>query len=193
MKEDAGLRRQEDTIYLGPGPGFGSGRHPTTRGCLGLMESFFEGGRPARVLDAGCGSGILSIAASLLGARTVLGVEVEKTAAATARRNVGWNNVQDVVTIFRGDLQDVLGSYDLILANLDPGAAAIFGVTLGKRLVSGGHLILSGLAGFETDHALKRLVQDRGLNLLEHLRKGGWSTLLLNRPKLKNETGSTDA
>jgi len=152
------------------------------------MEALFEDHRPARVLDAGCGSGILSIAAALLGARKVLGVELEKAAADTARRNVAWNNVQDVVTVACGKVQDLRGKYDLILANLDPDAAVILGAALGRALVSGGDLVLSGLAGFETDRALLHLAMDYGLNKVEHRVLGGWHTLLLSKPPTEDET-----
>ena len=183
VKEGVGDRHRKGTIFLGPGPGFGSGRHATTRCCLCLMERFLEG-HPVRVLDAGCGSGILSIAAALLGARKVLGVDLQEDAVDTARRNVGWSNVQDVVSILCGDLQEIRGNYDLILANLDPDGAVKLGETLAKRLVPGGYLMLSGLAGFETDRALKHLAGDHRLNLVEHAGKQAWSTLLLSKPRV---------
>ena len=192
VKEGVGEGHRKGTIFLGPGPGFGSGRHATTRCCLCMMETFLEGYHPVRVLDAGCGSGILSIAAALLGARKVLGVDLQEDAVDTARGNVGWSNVQDVVSILRGDVREIRGNYDLILANLDPDGAVKLGETLAKRLVPGGYFMLSGLAGFETDRALKHLVGDHGLNLLEHAIKQAWSTLLLGKPRVQGDARSSD-
>jgi ribosomal protein L11 methylase PrmA len=86
-----------DTIYLGPGHGFGSGRHPTTVMCLEVLERLLSDYRPDKVLDAGTGNGILAIAAVRLGADHVLGVEKIREDAETARCNLLLNLVQSKV------------------------------------------------------------------------------------------------
>ena len=89
-------REDDVVITLDPGMAFGTGHHPTTRMCLELLETHIQPGD--RVLDLGCGSGILSIAAAKLGASDVFGLEIDPIAASVAERNVRENGVQDTVT-----------------------------------------------------------------------------------------------
>lgn len=99
--------------------GFGTGHHPTTRMCLELMEEIkcrFVG---ADVLDVGCGSGILSIAAAKLGARSVTAVDIERSALECTLRNASINGVQDRIRVRLSDLASAVeGSYDIIISNL---------------------------------------------------------------------------
>ena len=88
-------REDDVVITIDPGMAFGTGHHPTTRMCLELLEMHVEPGD--RVLDLGCGSGVLSIAAAKLGASDVLGLEIDPTAASVAERNVRENGVQNTV------------------------------------------------------------------------------------------------
>lgn len=184
-------RHETNTIYLGPGHGFGSGRHPTTRKCLMLLEKFFELYSPKRipnrVLDAGTGNGILAIAAALLGANHVIGVEREKEAVETARRNLLINHVQDRVDIKQGDILNLKGTYDLIIANLCPDRLSQLACALEKLIKQGGHFILSGLTGFEKDRTLRLLMVNRGLILIEDLWDQGWTTVMMRKPE-KNKT-----
>ncbi len=173
---------RDDTIYLGPGAGFGSGRHPTTCMCIRLLESLFAVSTPVNVLDAGTGNGILAIAAKRLGADRVLGVEKEEEAAETARNNILLNRMEKNIRIQHGDVRRLSGSYDLILANLCPDQISQLAGDLEKRLACSGDLILSGLRGFETNHTLKILEQQRGLILLEDLWDQGWSALWMHKP-----------
>ena len=89
-------------IRLDPGMAFGTGHHPTTRMCLEQVEALVEPGM--EVLDAGCGSGILSIAAALLGARRAFGLDVEETAVSVAEANAAENGVAGVVSAVAGSL-----------------------------------------------------------------------------------------
>ena len=106
-------------VPLEPGLAFGTGHHPTTRMCLELLERLLpEGGR---VLDVGCGSGILTIAALKLGAERAVCLDVDTDAVESARRNVAAAGVGDAVTIKQGSLPDELafpGTFDVVLANI---------------------------------------------------------------------------
>ncbi|MCS7253323.1 MAG: 50S ribosomal protein L11 methyltransferase [Armatimonadota bacterium] len=99
--------------------GFGTGHHPTTRMCLELMEEIVEEFCGADVLDVGCGSGILSIAAAKLGARSVTAVDIERSALECTMRNASLNGVREKIHVKLSDLASAVdGNYDIILSNL---------------------------------------------------------------------------
>ena len=168
-----------DTIYLGPGHGFGSGRHPTTTMCLEVIERLLSNYTPEKVLDAGTGNGILAIASVRLGAGHVLGVEKIREDVETARCNLRLNLVQSKVYILHGDVCNLHGTYDLIIANLCPDQITLLAKVLEERLSEGGYFVLSGLRGFEKDRVLRLLTVQRGLILVEDLWDQAWSTLLM--------------
>lgn len=168
-------------IYLIKGPGFGSGKHPTTQACLSLLQPLLHRYRPQRVLDAGAGNAILSIAAAFLGARKILAVEIDSEAADTARTNVRINGVRGRVYVYWGDAFDLHDTYDLIMANLSAQQAALFASKLESRLMPGGYMLLSGLCGFERERALEKLAIRKGLILLDEIFDGGWTTMLLHK------------
>jgi ribosomal protein L11 methyltransferase len=145
--------------------------------CLNLLELLLDRVLPADVLDAGTGSGILSIAAARLGARKVTGMEVDSDAVKCAGKNIRLNRVQDRITIRHDDLINVRGLYDLVLANLGPKHAADYGEHLIKHLKAPGHLIISGLSGFEVSRTLKRLRDGSGLRVWKRSWDQGWTAL----------------
>lgn len=106
-------------IRLDPGLAFGSGCHPTTRLCLQLLRRVYAQDRPARVLDLGAGTGVLSLAALALGARQVVAVEYNDLAARTACRNVRYNDREKEVLLIQGDARHfAYPAADLALANI---------------------------------------------------------------------------
>ncbi|MEE8148631.1 MAG: 50S ribosomal protein L11 methyltransferase [Longimicrobiales bacterium] len=134
-------------IVIDPGTGFGTAEHGTTRGCLRLLDGAVR--RGARVLDAGCGSGILSIAAAMLGASEVLAIDDDPQACAPALENVERNGVASSVEVRQecvtGDLLGALGPFDGIVANIRSGVLLPLLEVLGSSLAAGGWLILSGI------------------------------------------------
>ena len=115
----------EVVIELDPGLAFGTGSHPTTRGCLVALQKHLKGGWTA--VDIGTGSGILAIAAAKLGASHVFALDVDPVAVEVARRNAKANGVESAVEVREGDIEAVKGkSIDLAVANLTaPDIAAI--------------------------------------------------------------------
>ena len=104
-------------LDLDPGLAFGTGTHETTRLCMEMLERYGKPG--ADVLDVGCGSGILSVAALLLGAGKAVGVDIDELAVKTARENAALNHVQDRFTAICGNLTDrVSGIFDVVVANI---------------------------------------------------------------------------
>jgi ribosomal protein L11 methyltransferase len=127
-------------IRLDPGAAFGTGTHPTTRLCLRWLDAELRPG--ARVLDYGCGSGILAIAAAKLGAGYVVGTDLDPQALATAHANSANNTVMADYTA--PDRQPA-GSFDLVLANILSNPLRILAPALLARVAPGGSLVLSGI------------------------------------------------
>ena len=112
--QDSGGRTVLD---LDPGLAFGTGTHETTRLCMELLEQYVQPGM--NVLDVGCGSGILSVAALLLGADKAVGVDIDELAVKTAVENAEINHVEERFTGICGNLTDqVTGTYDIVVANI---------------------------------------------------------------------------
>jgi len=104
-------------INIDPGAAFGTGTHSTTRMCLELLEKYVSVN--TKMLDIGCGSGILSIAGALLGANSVVGVDIDKTSVKVSRENAEINNISDRTKYLSGNLCDeIYGTFDVICANI---------------------------------------------------------------------------
>lgn len=133
-------------LLMDPGMAFGTGLHPSTSLCLKAVE---ESVRPGmRVLDVGTGSGILSIASALIGAQTILAVDVDETAVQVARNNCQVNHVADLVQVYPGSLEvsQPDESWDIVLVNiLAPVIMELIELGLDSRVRPGGLLVLAGI------------------------------------------------
>jgi ribosomal protein L11 methyltransferase len=130
-------------IRIDPGVAFGTGTHPTTRLCLSWMEQYLAPG--SSVLDYGCGSGILSICAALLGATQVLGVDIDPQAVATARANAQRNRANAQYTSPEPFALDRSRNFDLVVANILANPIALLAPALARRVRDGGTILLSGI------------------------------------------------
>ena len=151
-------REDDVVISIDPGMAFGTGHHPTTRMCMDLLEQYIEPG--CRVLDLGCGSGILSILAAKLGASEVLGLEIDSTAAAVAASNVEMNGVQDTVKIQEATLpypHAPLGNYDLLVANVSAKVITDLAEHIVDVVRSGGRSIFSGILDRQRAGVVERM------------------------------------
>jgi ribosomal protein L11 methyltransferase len=136
-------------IRLDPGLAFGTGSHPTTRLILQRLEGLLQDGtRAPRVLDYGCGSGILAIAAAKLGAQDVAATDIDPQAVEATAANAKANGVQMHVA-----LPDALpaGDYDLVLANILAGPLVALAPLLASRTRAGGRVLLSGILRSQAD------------------------------------------
>ena len=133
-------------LQLDPGLAFGTGSHPTTRLCLQWLDTQLNGGES--VLDYGCGSGILAIAALKLGAGSATGVDIDKQAVQASRANADQNNVQAQFY-----LPDALpeGQFDVVVANILANPLRMLGEMLAARTKQGGRIVLSGLLDEQAD------------------------------------------
>lgn len=137
-------------IELDPGMAFGTGSHPTTRLCL---EWLCEVVSPrATVLDYGCGSGILAIAAARLGASAVLGVDIDEKALESARFNAERNNV---VLAIQHSGTSLEATFDIVVANILTNPLCVLAPLLAARVAPGGKLALSGVLETQTDQVIK--------------------------------------
>ena len=127
-------------VRLDPGLAFGTGTHPTTQLVLRFLESTIRGGEA--VLDYGCGSGILAIAAAKLGAARVDGVDVDAQALATARDNARSNGVELQPTPPEGLRA---GAYEIVVSNILAQPLMVLAPVLGARIALGGTLVLAGI------------------------------------------------
>lgn len=132
-------------LDIEPGLAFGSGTHETTRLCLETLEKYIT--PETTVLDIGCGSGILSVAALLLGAKSAVGVDIDALAVKTARENGEKNGFTEPrYTVFQGNLTDkVSGKFDVVVANIVADIIIMFCKDVGKFLKDGGVFITSGI------------------------------------------------
>lgn len=157
-------------IALDPGLAFGTGSHPTTRLCLKWLADHLEGGET--VLDYGCGSGILAIAAAKLGAARVVGVDIDPQAVAAARDNALRNRVE--AGFFLPDAAPPLQA-DILLANILTNPLKALATLLARRVRTGGQIILSGILEVQADEVIPAYAPWFDLSLTGTL--DGWALL----------------
>ncbi len=181
-------RQPGDVVMtMDPGAAFGSGKHETTALCLRLIEANVNEGD--RVLDMGCGSGILSIAAALLGCAHATAVDVDENAVKTALANARDNGLgADVYEAHAGNiledaafLRSLGDGYDMICANIVADVVMAMGGMFWGALKQGGALLVSGIIDPRADEVSSSLAS-RGFVLQERLDLGGWSALRLVKP-----------
>jgi ribosomal protein L11 methyltransferase len=135
-----------ERIVIDPGLAFGTGGHATTRLVLGLLERRAEErGLPAEVIDVGCGSGVLAIAAVKLGAARALAIDIDPEAVTATRENAATNGVAGAVEARLGTAADVSGAWPLVLANIELAAFEACAADVAMLVAPGGEIYLSGL------------------------------------------------
>lgn len=178
--DPTGARGEDLVLRLEPGVAFGTAEHATTRACLRFLANSVRGGD--RVLDLGTGSGILAIAAALLGAGRVLAVDADPLACDAARRNVTVNGVGRRVRVRRLEVgaRDLgsLGRHDVVAANLQAPILLSLMPGLAGALRREGWLVLSGVVGEERTGVVAA-ARSAGLSAVEEATEGGWWTGLL--------------
>lgn len=176
-------------VVIEPSTGFGTGHHASTRLCLRALQGIGDRLSTSRVLDLGAGSGVLAIAAALLGAEAVVAVERDPDALANARRNVRRNRVAQRVTLLAGDLADLsLDAGDVVTANLT-GASFVGHAAAVRRLVRpAGLLLASGIAAGEEQDV--RTALEPPFVLRERTAEDDWVGLVFERPARSVRTGN---
>ena len=169
---------------------FGTGTHPTTQLCLALIEDFFtlsENKPGIRVIDVGCGSGILSIAALKMGAERAIGVDIDPESVRASAQNAEINEVTSQIELGIGSIKEVIaGNFgfhtgQLVLANiLAPILVELLKQGLGDLVVKDGWLILSGILA-EQSSEVESALEIYGFHLLKKSQMGDWVALAAQR------------
>jgi len=171
-------------LALDPGMAFGTGLHPTTRLCLAALEDLADRGyaEGARVLDVGCGSGILAIAALKLGARAAYGVDTDPIAIESTLANARRNRLTRKIQARVGSLPSEQPPFDLVLANLIAGVLVPLAAALRDELRPGGTLLASGIF-IDREAEVAAAFEAAGLSIRERSVEGEWVALMAVRPR----------
>lgn len=186
-ESDDDVRPDDVVLVLDPGMAFGTGLHPTTQGCLMALEDVVRPEAGMTVLDAGTGSGILAIAAALLGATEIAAFDTDALAVQATQDNAAHNGVSDLIHVWRGELDSARAetsrdTWDIVVANIL--APVIIGLLAEKGLMNhvapGGRLILSGII-LEQGAAVERAMEAAGGWVERSITAGDWVTYVAGR------------
>lgn len=174
--EEYEKEKGEIIIELDPGMAFGTGTHETTMMCIEALESYVKNGH--KVLDIGCGSGILSIVAAKLGAKKVIGVDLDQMSVKVSNENIHLNKVEDLVEIRLGNLFDVVHEKaNIIVSNIIAEVIMDMVDHIGNYLHTGGIFIASGIILEKVDKVKDKLMEN-GLEILEIKDMGEWALIV---------------
>lgn len=163
-------------IEIDPGMAFGTGTHETTSLCVKMLEEYQKKGD--KVLDVGCGSGILSIASALLGAEDVLGVDIDPVAVEVAGENIALNHVDNVARASYGDLtKGVDYRANIVVANLMADLVMMLAEDVAVHMLPDGYFISSGIL-VEKEITVCEHLRKLGFSIMEVREDGGWCCIV---------------
>ncbi len=178
--EEYNKKENETVLYLNPGMAFGTGGHHTTKLCLSLLDSISPEGKT--VLDMGCGSGILSIASLLLGAKTVTAIDIDELATKISHENADLNNVNDErFIVYCGNILEneklektiCENKYDIIVANIVADVIMAMAPLFKACIKNSGLLIVSGIIDTRSEEVLEKL-KETGFIIEEVKNDNNW-------------------
>lgn len=174
----------EFAVLVDPSHAFGSGSHPSTAQCLAAVDRFAAG---STVLDVGCGSGVLSVASAVVGATSVVAVDVDPIAVSTTEANATRNGVETIVDVQTGSAGDAVGRFDLVLANVGAATALSIAGDLAARCAPGGRLVVAGLYEDRAEELASAL---DAVGFVEEDRSvvDGWACLIHHSPSAMQHT-----
>ena len=172
-------------VKIDPSMAFGTGTHPTTRLCLEAIEANLEPGKP--VIDVGCGSGILSIAAALLGATEILAVDIDNAAVISTKENATANGVLEKIETGIGSVKEIKNGLfsrrraPMVVANiLAPVIIRLFDAGLADLIAPDGKIILSGILAEQADSVNESAVA-KGLHPVDKLQMDDWVAMIYSK------------
>ena len=178
--EDYEAANGELVIEMDPGMAFGSGLHETTSMCVKALEKELVNANPEqriKVLDVGTGTGILAMAAVLLGADDALGIDIDDEAVRVAAENIEKNGLSDKIRIRKGDLMaGVDYDADIIVANLMADLVIKLSPSAAAQLRKGGMYITSGILDIK-EEVVKKAIEDAGFDIINVLADGEWRAI----------------
>ena len=158
-------------LNLDPGIAFGTGTHETTRLCLEALERYVTA--DTKILDVGCGSGILAVAALLLGAESAVGVDIDEMAVKTAKENAELNGVGDKIKVIHGNLTDkVSGKYNVVAANIVADAIILLSEDIKSFMSDNAVYIMSGIIDSRADDV--RSAISELFEIIDEYSENGW-------------------
>lgn len=167
-------------IELDPGMAFGTGTHPTTVMCLQALEKVVKEGHS--VVDVGTGSGVLSIGAAMLGAKSVHALDLDEVAVKSAQENIQLNKVEHIAEVFHGNLLDTVKEpADVVVANILAEIIMSFTDDAFSIVKPGGVYVTSGIIGAKKDE-VKAALEASGFQIEEVLMMEDWVAIISRRP-----------
>ena len=174
--EEYTAKEGEKIIDIDPGMAFGTGTHETTRMCINAIEKYMNKGDS--LIDIGCGSGILSIAAAHLGAEKVIAVDLDKLAVKVSKENVNLNEFSNTIDVRYGDLTDVIDEKaDVIVANIIADIIAKLSENIADFIKDGGYFISSGIINDKKDFVISKL-KENNFDIIEENNDGEWNCIV---------------
>lgn len=171
-------------IEIDPGNSFGSGTHETTSMCIEMLEKYMK--PTDTVIDVGCGSGILSIAAGLLGAKGIVAVDIDALAVETSKENIKLNGLEAVTDVRQGDLLSVISEQaDVVVANIIADIIVMLADDIDKVLKPNGLFISSGIINTKAEWVLESL-KARDFEIIEYVIKGEWAAVVSKKKSGEN-------
>ena len=173
--EEYDKQDEELIVELDPGMAFGTGTHETTRMCIKALDKYVK--PDTTVFDVGCGSGILAIVAAKLGAKHVVGVDLDPVAVDSSKENIGFNDL-DNIEVLEGNLLDVVeGKADIVVANIIAEIICVLTEDVNKALNNGGLFITSGIIHDRVD-MVKEKFKECGFEIIEINKDGEWNCIV---------------
>lgn len=155
---------------------FGTGTHETTKMCINAIEKYIK--QEDILIDIGCGSGILSIAGAILGAKKVIAVDLDKLAVKISKENVELNNYQDIIEVRHGNLTDVITEKaDIIVANIIADAIVMLSENIKDFMKEDAYFISSGIINEKADYVKENLIKN-GFEIIEHNNDKEWNCIV---------------
>ena len=169
-------KESERVVLIGSNMAFGTGEHETTSMCVEFLQKYVGSGDT--VIDVGCGSGILGISASILGAKKVIMTDIDECAVTATEQNLKLNGVENAEVYLKNLLDDNTVKGDVIVANIMAEVLIAFAGGLKNNLNAGGKVILSGILTDRLDKVIKAY-KEQGFTVLDTKIKGEWSAVVL--------------
>jgi ribosomal protein L11 methyltransferase len=163
-------------LSIDPGAAFGTGTHATTSMCLELLDEMVTDGQT--ILDIGSGSGILSIAGVLLGAKNAIGVDIDPVAVKVAKENAAMNGIEDKAKYIVGNLnEEISDKFDIVVANIVADVIISLSKDVKNLMVDDGVFICSGIIDVRADEVESALVEN-GLKIIKRIENNNWVAFL---------------
>lgn len=172
----------ENVILLDSNMAFGTGEHETTSMCVGFLDKYVS--KNDTVLDVGCGSGILGITASKLGAKKVIMTDIDECAIVATEHNMKLNGITNGQVLLKNLLDDNTVKGDVIACNIMAEVLIGFAPYIGNNLNDNGKIILSGIL-VERLSAVKSAYVEQGYEVVDEKIKGEWSALVVKKGEVK--------